>query len=68
MPVRIFEIQTDHPIKARRPGLVLIKKRSVFVPADHRLKIKESEKINKCLNFARQSKPANCGTWRWRCY
>ena len=46
-----FEIPTDHPISARRPDLIIIntKKRTCrivnfSVPADHRVKLKESEK------------------------
>ena len=39
-----FEIQTDHQISARRPDLIII---NFAVPADHRLKLKESEKKDK---------------------
>ena len=56
-----FEIQTDHLIPARRPDLVLIDKKrknrhlvNFAVPADHRVKMKESEKINKNLDLARE--------------
>ena len=42
-----FEIQTDHLIPPRRPGLVIIDKRNVTyclvdftIPADHGVKIK----------------------------
>ena len=46
-----FEIQTDHLISTRRPDLVIINKKKertyrlidFAVPADHRVKIKESE-------------------------
>ena len=36
--------------------------------ANHRVKIKESEKIDKYLVFAREQKKTNCGTWGWRWY
>ena len=58
-----FEIQTDHLNPARRPDLVLINKRKrtyllvdFVIPADHRVKMKESEKINKYLDLARELK------------
>ena len=58
-----FDVQTDHQIPARRPDLVLIdKKRNTChlmdfaVPADHRIKMKESEKINKYFDLARELK------------
>ena len=51
-----FEIQTDYLISARRPEIVLInmKKKTCnpvdfAVPAEHRMKIKESEKLKKIL-------------------
>ena len=47
-----FEILTDHPILARRLDLVLLNKKNrtchlvdFVVPLDHRMKIKESKKI-----------------------
>ena len=53
-----FEIQTDHQISARRPDLVRVinKKRTCrivkfAVPADHNVKIKESEKSDKYLEL-----------------
>ena len=56
-----FEVQTDHLIPARRPDLVLFdkKKRTCHledfaVPADHRVKMKEREKIDKYLYLARE--------------
>ena len=58
--LRDFEIKTDHLIPARRPELVLIGKKKTCllvdfaVPADHRVKIKESEKINKYIDLARE--------------
>ena len=52
-----FGIQTDHFISARRPGLITIffKKERIckivdfVVPADHRIKLKESKKKNEYL-------------------
>ena len=62
-----FDIQTDHPMLARQPGLVLINKKKrtcclvdFAVPTEHILKIKESKDIGKYLNFARELK--SCGT------
>ena len=57
-----FDIQTDHLISARRPDLIRInnKKKRTYkivdftVPADHRVKLKESEKKYKCLGFDRE--------------
>ena len=57
-----FDIQTDHLISARRPHLIIIKKKKtckIFdfaVPADHRIKLKECEKRNKYLDLARELK------------
>ena len=58
-----FEIKPDHLISARRPDLVIINnnnnnKRIVNfeVPADHRVKLKESEKNDKYLDLARELK------------
>ena len=49
-----FEIQTDQLISAKRPDLVIINKKKrtcrivdFAVPADHRLKLQESEKKDK---------------------
>ena len=47
-----FDIHTDHLISARRPDLVVINRKNkrtckivdFAVPADHRIKLKESEK------------------------
>ena len=54
-----FEIQREHPILARRLDLVLInkKKRTCYLvdypsPVDYKVKMKESEKINKYLDLA----------------
>ena len=61
-----FDIHTDHLISARRPDLIIIikiKKRKRIckiidfaVPADHRIKLKECEKKDKCLDLARELK------------
>ena len=60
-----FNIQTDHLIPARRPDLIIInnkkKKRTCkivdfAVPADHRIKLRECEKKDKYLDFARELK------------
>ena len=54
-----FEIQTDHLISARRPDLVIANKKQwisqivdLVISADHRVRLKESEKRDKYLNFA----------------
>ena len=55
-----FEMQTDHLILARQPDLVIVnktKKKSYqivnfAIPADHRVKIKESKKSDKYLELA----------------
>ena len=54
-----FEIQTDHLISARRPDQK--KKRACriadfAVSADHKVKLKESEKKDKYLDLARELK------------
>ena len=65
-----FEIQTDHLVSARRPDVVTVnnkkkkkkkKKRTCrivdfAVPADHRVKLKESEKRDEYLDLARELK------------
>ena len=68
-----FDIQTDRLISARRPGLIIINKKKKIckivdfaVPADHWIKLKECEKRDKYLDFARELK--NYGTWRWQLY
>ena len=55
-----FEIQTDYQISARRPDFVIINqtKRTCWIvdfaiSADHKVKLKESEKKGKYLDFAR---------------
>ena len=46
----------DHLIQARRPDLVLINKRKkkTCQLADHKVKIKESQKLDKYLDLARE--------------
>ena len=58
-----FDIQTDHLIVTRRPDLIIINKKKrtcrivdLTVPADNRVKLKESEKKDKYLDFARELK------------
>ena len=50
-----FEIQMDDQIPARRPDLVLIKKRTCYSSSRPQTKNK-SEKINKYLDLARELK------------
>ena len=65
-----FEIQTNHLISARRPELIIVNEKKSYrivdftIPADHRVKLKESEKKAKYLDLARELK--NCGTWKWK--
>ena len=59
-----FDIHTNHLISARRPDLKMVinkKKRTCknvdfAVPADHRIKLNESEKKDKFLDLARELK------------
>ena len=59
-----FDIHTDHLTSARRPDLIIINKKKkktckivdFAVPADHRIKLKECEKQDKYLDFARELK------------
>ena len=53
-----FYIQTDHLISVRRPDFITINKKIVdlAVPADQRIKLKESEKKDKYLDLARELK------------
>ena len=64
-----FNIHTDHLISARRPDLIKINKKKkkkkkerirkivyFAVPADHRIKLKESEKKDKYSDLARELK------------
>ena len=67
--IRDFEIKTDHLNSARRLDLVIVyeeKKRIVVfdAPVDHIVKLKESEKMDKYHDLARELKK----TWRWRWY
>ena len=59
------EIQTDSLIPARRPVLVLINKMErtchlgdLVILVDYRVEMKENEKIDKYLDFARELKRA----------
>ena len=57
-----FDVQTDHLITPRRPDLIIINKNKkrickivdFAVPADHRIKLKECEKLDKYLDLARK--------------
>ena len=58
-----FGIQTEHLISAKRPDLIIINKKKrtyrivdFAVQADHRVKLKESEKKDKYLDLARELK------------
>ena len=58
-----FDIHTDHLISARRPDLIIIKKRKKIrkivdfaVSADHRIKLKECEKKDKDYDLVRELK------------
>ena len=58
-----FDIQTHHLITARRPDLIIINKKKrtckivdFAVPADHRIKLKESEKKDKYRDLAKELK------------
>ena len=57
-----FNIQTGHQIPARKPDLIINKKKRTCkivdfaVSADHRIKLKESEKRDKYLDLARELK------------
>ena len=53
-----YEIPTDHLISARRPDLMIIKKKVMdfAVPADHIVKLKESKNKDKYLDLARKLK------------
>ena len=74
----ILRYQTDHLILARRPDLIIIIiiiiiiKRTcrivdLAVPADHRDKLKESEKRDKFQDFTGELRK-NCAAWKWRLY
>ena len=58
-----FDMQMDHLISPRRPDLMIINKKKrtckivdFAVAADHRIKLKESEKKDKYLDFVRELK------------
>ena len=59
-----FDIHTDHQISARRPDQIIINKKKernckivdFAAPADHRIKLKESEKKDKYLDLAMELK------------
>ena len=58
-----FDIHTDHLISARRPDLIRNNKKKsdckivdFAVPANHRIKQKEREKKDKCIDLARELK------------
>ena len=58
-----FEIQMDHLIPVRIPDFVIVNIKKItyrivdfVVSADHRVKIKESEKWHKYLDLARELK------------
>ena len=64
-----FDIHKDHLISARRSDLIIINKKKrtckivdFAVPADQGIKLKECEKKDKYLDFARELK--NYGTCR----
>ena len=67
-----FEIQTDYLTLARWPNLVIVnQKRTCLtvdfaIPADHWVKLKESETRDKYLDLARELK--NYGRWKWQWY
>ena len=61
--LRDIVIQTNHQITARRPDLIIINKKkrtckivNFAVPADHGVKLKESEKKDKYVDLARELK------------
>ena len=56
-----LDIQTDHLISARRPDLIVINNKKWIckivdfaVPTDHRIKLKQCEKKDRYLDFARE--------------
>ena len=67
----VFDVQTDHLIFIRRPDLIIITKKKrtckiedFTVPADHRVKFKESKMMTNAMTLLGNWK--NCGTWKWR--
>ena len=65
-----FEIQMDHSIAARSSDLMLNNNKRTrhlvdfATLADNKEEMKDKEKINKYLVFAREQKKTNCGTRR----
>ena len=65
-PIWDLKKQTDHLISARRLDLIIIDKKKNMLncefccPADHRVKLKESEKKDKYLNIVRKLKKLWC--------
>ena len=51
----IFLIQTNHLIPVRRPHLMMIRK-NIALSADHRMKIKDNENIDRYLDLAREQR------------
>ena len=54
-----FDIHTDHLISARRPDIIIIKKKKrncKIVDCDHRIKLKKCEKKDKYFDLARELK------------
>ena len=58
-----FDIHTDQLISVRRPDLIIVNKKKrtckivdFAVPAEHRIKLKECEKKDRYLDFARELK------------
>ena len=72
-----FEIQTDHLFSDRRPDVVIVNNNNnnnknstgqivVYAePADHRVKLKESEKKEKYLDLAREMKIGSETNCNW---
>ena len=61
--LRDFDIQMDTLISARRTDLIIINKKErtcrivdFAVPVDHRIKLKDCEKRDKCLDLAKELK------------
>ncbi len=79
-----FKIQIDHLISAKQPDLIIINnnKKRIYkivdfaVPADHGVKLKESEKKDKYLDLAKELKTVerasdgvtNCNWFSWYSY
>ena len=66
-----LEIQTDHLILARWPDLIIINKKErtcriaeFSVPAEHRVKLKESEKRDEHLDLPREWKKTKLGNMK----